>query len=56
MAFPLHMHSGFPTERVEHMIMMSYNDVTVISHAILGREVYKESTHAPQGCCLGFWY
>ena len=32
--FPLHMHSGFPAEKVEQMIMMSFYDVTMISHAI----------------------
>ena len=34
MAFPLCMHSGFPTERVEQMIVMSLDDVTMIAHAI----------------------
>ena len=32
--FPLHMHSGFPTEKVEQMIMTSFYDVAMISHAI----------------------
>ena len=36
MAFPLHMHSGFPVEKVEQIIVTSQNDVTVISHAIGG--------------------
>ena len=27
---PLHMHSGFPTEKVEQMIMTSSYDVTMI--------------------------
>ena len=39
MAFPLHMHSGFPMEKVKQMIMMSLSDVTVIAHAI-GRGKY----------------
>ena len=39
MAFPLHMHSGFSIEKVEHMIMTSSNDITVISCAI-GRGKY----------------
>ena len=43
MAFPLHMCSGFPTEKVQQTIMMSLDDVTVIAHAIWGREVHKES-------------
>ena len=36
MAFPLHMCSGFPIERVEQMIMTSLDDVTMIAHAIEG--------------------
>ena len=36
MAFPLHMHSGLPTEKVDQMIMMSLDDITVITHAIWG--------------------
>ena len=32
--FPLHMHSGFPTEEVVQMIMTSFYDITRISHAI----------------------
>ena len=32
--FPLHMHSGFPTEEVVQMIKTSFYDVTRISHAI----------------------
>ena len=39
MAFSLHMHSGFPTEKVEQMIMMSLDDVTVIAHAIWGGSI-----------------
>ena len=34
MAFPLHMHRGFPIKKVEQMIVMSLYDVTMISHAI----------------------
>ena len=56
MASPLHMCSGFPMEKVEQMIVMSLDDVTVISHALWGREVYKESTHEPWGCHLGIWH
>ena len=29
----LHMHSGFPAKMVEQMFVMSFNDVTMISHA-----------------------
>ena len=28
----------------------------MISHALWGREVYKESAHKPWGCCLGIWH
>ena len=34
MAFPLCMCNGFPMEKVEQTIMMSFYDVTIISHAI----------------------
>ena len=36
MAFPLHMHSGVPKEKVEQMTMISLDDVTMIAHAIWG--------------------
>ena len=36
MAVLLHMHSGFPTERLEQMIVTSLYDVTRASHAIEG--------------------
>ena len=36
MAFPLCMCSGFPMERVEQMIVMSLDDVTMITHVIEG--------------------
>ena len=36
MAFPLCMCSGLPTEKVEQMIMMSLDDITMIAHAIWG--------------------
>ena len=36
MAVLLHMHSGFPTEILEQMIMMSLYDITRFSHAIEG--------------------
>ena len=31
---PLHMYGGFPAEKVEQMIVTSFYDVTMISHAI----------------------
>ena len=45
MAFPLCMHSGFPMEKVEQMIVMSFYDVTMISNAIGGgKYIRKVST------------
>ena len=36
------MCSGFPTEKVEQMIVMSFYDVTMISHAIGGENYIRE--------------
>ena len=36
MAFPLHMHSSLPTEKVKQMIVTSLNDVTMMACAIEG--------------------
>ena len=36
MAFPLCMHSGLPTEKVEQMIVTSLDDITMIACAIWG--------------------
>ena len=44
MASPLCMHSGFLTGRSDQTIVMSWNDVTVIPHAILGG-MYKRRAH-----------
>ena len=33
MVIPLHMHSDYPTERGEQMIVTSFNDVTMFTHA-----------------------
>ena len=46
MASPLHMHSGFPTEKVEQTIMMSLDDVTVITHTIGGGKYKGELAQA----------
>ena len=57
MAFPVHMHSGFPTGRSKQMIVTSWNDVTVISHAILGGN-YKRRAHSNLGAVVwvfGYW-
>ena len=50
MVVPWHMCNGFPTERLEQMIMMSYNDITRISHATVGGNYKKESMTEPWGC------
>ena len=42
MAFPLCMHSGFPAEKVEQVIMTSFYDVTMISHAIGGEKYIRK--------------
>ena len=42
---------GLPTGKMEQTIMTSHSDVMRISHARKGRELYKESTTKPQGCC-----
>ena len=34
MAFPLHMHSPFPVEKIEQTIVTSSDDITMIAHAI----------------------
>ena len=44
MAFPLHMCSGFPTRKVEQMIMTSLGDVTVITHAIGGGKYIRRAS------------
>ena len=43
MAFPLCMHSGFPMEKVEQMIVMSLDDITMITHAIWGGKYIKRA-------------
>ena len=56
-AFPVHMHSAFPAGRSRQMIMTSQNDVTVISHAILGGN-YKRRAHTNLGAVIwdfGYW-
>ena len=44
MAFPLHMHSGFPAEKVEQMIVTSFYDITIISHAIGGGKYIRKAS------------
>ena len=44
MVFPLQMHSGFPTEKVEQMIMTSFYNVTMISHAIGGGQYIRKAS------------
>ena len=53
---PMHMHSGFPTGRSEQMIVMSFHDITKISHAIEGGK-YKRRTPPNLGAVIWvFWY
>ena len=53
---PVHMCSGFPTGRSKQMFMTSWNDVTMISHAILG-ENYKRRAHPNLGAVIWvFWH
>ena len=57
MAFPVCMHSGFPTRRSKQTIVTSWNGVTVISHAILGGN-YKKRAHSNLGAVVwvfGYW-
>ena len=51
MAFPLHMHSGFPMEKVEQMISMSLDDVTMIAHATWGGK-YIRRAHSGFGAVV----
>ena len=44
MAFSLHMCSGLPVEKVEQMIVMSLDDVTVIAHAIWGGKYIRRAS------------
>ena len=56
-ACPVHMCSGFPNGRSEQTIMMSWNDVTVISCATLGGN-YKRRAHTNLRAVIwvfGYW-
>ena len=56
MVFPVCMHSGFPALRSKQMIMTSWNDITVISCAILGGN-YKRRAHTNLRAVVWvFWY
>ena len=50
MAVLLHMHSGFPAEILEQMIVMSLYDVMRFSHAIEGGNYKREHHQAWDGC------
>ena len=56
MTFPLHMRSGFSTEKVEQMIVMSLSDVAVIDHATGGGKYTRKASLSFGSCCLGFWH
>ena len=51
MAFPLHMCSGLPMEKVEQTIMTSLDDVTMIAHAIWGGK-YIRRAHSGFGAIV----
>ena len=51
MAFPLHMHNGFPTKRIEQMILTLWNDFTVIFHALWGGK-YIRTAHTNLGAVV----
>ena len=54
--FCVHMHSGFPARRSKQTIVTSWNDVTMIPHAILGGN-YKRRTHPNLGAVIWvFWH
>ena len=44
------MHSGFPAEILEQMIVMSLYDITMVSNATVGGNYKKESMTEPRGC------
>ena len=49
----LHMCSGFPTEKVEQMIMTLFDDITRISHANVVGTIYEKQAQA-SGLLSGF--
>ena len=56
MVFPLCMHSGFPMERVEQMIVTSLDDLTMITHTIEGGK-YIRRAHLGFGAVIWvFWH
>ena len=44
MAFPLHMCSGFPVEKVGQTIVMSFGDATMITHATGGGKYIRRAS------------
>ena len=58
-AFPLHMHNGFPSERWEQTIVTSLYDVTRVSHATVGGN-YKRRAWPSLGAAVTviwvFWH
>ena len=51
MVFPLHMCSGLPMQKVEQMIVMSLDDITMIAHAIWGGK-YIRRAHSGFGAVV----
>ena len=52
----LYMCSCFPTEKVEQMIMMSLDDITVITCAIGAGKYVRRASFSFKGCHLGIWH
>ena len=50
------MHSGFPAGRSEQMIMMSFHNVTRISHAIEEGNYKRRALPNPGAVVWVFWY
>ena len=50
------MCSGFPTGRLEQMIMMSFHDVTRISHVIEGGNYKRRAPPNLEAVVWVFWY
>ena len=55
-AFLKCIHSGFPTKGSKQMIVMLWNDVTVISNAILGGKYKRRAHMSLRAVVWVFWY
>ena len=55
MAVLLHMHSGFPTERLEQMILASLYDITRVSHATVGGNYKRRAQPSLKAAVTVIW-